>query len=155
MCSTGSVSLSKLGFRVGRRRNNPSASEDPETTPKPSSTEQAIQPQPSTCSSLAPVSNRASNPSTCFEPGLCSNLPSDHPPLTIVASWMHVTTRMRASLLTNVPRACHASIFSCRRLQAVFQSSQDPLLPAASLAPRHATQPPLMGNARLQQSTVI
>lgn len=48
-----------LWFRVGQRRNNPSASEDPETTPKPSSAEQTIQPQPSICLSLAPISNRA------------------------------------------------------------------------------------------------
>lgn len=143
------MSLSMLGFRVGRRRNNPSASEDPETTPKPSSTEQTTQPHPSICLSLAPISNRALNPSACFEPGLCSNLPSDHPPLTAVASRMHATRTIVSQ-----------QSISCRHLRVVVFTLQSCCpaetyrFPAAFVAPGQASQPPLMFNTRLQQSTV-
>lgn len=80
--------------------------------------------------SLAPISNRALNPSSCFEPGLSMNLPSDHPPLTLAASPVH-TTRLDASLSSQGPpleqsicrhhfrvvlaswSSCHALLLSC------------------------------------------
>lgn len=73
-----------LGLRVGRRRNNPSASEDPETTPKPSSTEQATNRNKASASlARTDFQSRILNPSSCFEPEHFSrNLPADRPSAT-------------------------------------------------------------------------